>query len=309
MKTNIIIHVLPFEIDRFEYLILELKKASILLDKDDKIIIDATLNINDMLIDWKNSSLPKEFFVDRFMHLKNLCDWAECIFDVDDKERCLGINSKRRNSIREHANNCDAFLYLDCDMIFPINALKYILDSAKMVSNHMPYYLISPQSTQLWDPTWKVLVNDAYSNIPYEKISEQQPFEVCSKTYGDIEIISVDGFKFGGGWFNLFSSKLLAYTDIPDGLGPYGLDDLYVMQSCMIMKYYGMPVNQFVLKNVVVTQNYRYGYHMQDVYKKFIPFINKKEMFIDNARKNYRSIVDSFAEKCKNDILHTTITQ
>ena len=304
MKTHIIIHVLPFEIDRFEYQILELKKASSLLDVDDKIVIDATLNVNDLLIDWKNSSIPKEFFIDRFLHLKNLCDWCECIFDVDDKEKCLGINSKRRNSIRAYANQCDSFLYLDNDMIYPHHALKYTLDAAKI--SNTEYYLISPQSTQLWDNSWKVLVNDSYSNVPCDKITEQHPFEVCSKVYGDIELVPVDGFKFGGGWFNLFSSKLLHYTDIPDELGAYGLDDMYVMQACSVMKHFGMPVQQFILKNLVVTQNYRYGYHMQDVYKKFIPFINKKETFISNAKQNYEMTLNRFVEKCRHDIIHTT---
>jgi len=302
MKTDIIIHVLPFEIDRFEYQILELKKCSSLLNTDDQIIIDATLNINDMLIDWKNSSIPKDFFIDRFLHLKNLCDYAECVFDVDDKEKCLGINAKRRNSIRERADKCDSFLYLDNDMVYPHHALRYALDAAKLVNTE--YYLISPQSTQLWDDSWKVLVNDSYSNVGCDKITEQNPFEVCSRVYGDIEVVPVDGFKFGGGWFNLFSSKLLSYTDIPDELGGYGLDDMYVMQACQIMKSFGMPVQQYILKNLVVTQNYRYGYHMQDVYKKFIPFINKKEMFITNAKNHYQMVIQRFWEKCKHDIIH-----
>jgi len=285
MKTHIIIHLLPFEIDRFEYQILELKKCSTLLDSDDKVTIDATLNLNDALIDWKNSSISKDFFVDRFFHLKNLCDWTHNnLFEVDTEEKCLGINSKRRNSIRSHSSECDSFLYLDCDMIFPVYSLKYIMDASKAIT--LPYYFISPQSTQLWDMTWENIVNESYSHIPYDKITEVNPFEVCTKSYGDVEIIPVEGFKFGGGWFNLFSSKLLSYTDIPDELGAYGLDDLYVMQSCNIMKHFRMPVQQYVLKNVVVTQNYRYGYHMQDVYKKFIPFINKKEIFIKNSFNN-----------------------
>ena len=263
------------------------------------------MNLNDLLIDWKNSSITKDFFIDRFLHLKNLCDWTHGnFFEVDTNERCLGINAKRRNSIRDHSNNCDSFLYLDCDMIFPVHSLKYIIDASKIMP--VPYYLISPQSTQLWDNTWTNLVNESYSHIPYDKITEINPFEVCSKHYGDIELIPVNGFKFGGGWLNLFSSKLLSYTDIPDELGGYGLDDLYVMQASSIMQQMGMPVQQFILKNLVVTQNYRYGYHMQDVYKKFIPFINKKEMFIENAKKHYGLVVNRFLEKCRNDIIHIT---
>lgn len=305
MKTHIIIHLLPFEIDRFEYQILELKKCSLLLDVDDKVVIDATLNLNDLLIDWKNSSIPKEFFIDRFLHLKNLCDWThENFFEIDTEEKCLGINAKRRNSIRQHANSCDTFLYLDCDMIFPVHTLKYMIDAVKHMT--LPYYIISPQSTQLWDGSWCNLVNESYAHIPHDKITEINPFEVCSKQYGDVEIVPVNDFKFGGGWFNLFSSKLLSYTDIPDELGGYGLDDLYVMQSCQVMKNLTFPIQQYVLKNLVVTQNYRYGYHMQDVYKKFIPFINKKEMFITNAKQNYGLIMNRFLEKCKHDIIHST---
>ena len=115
MKTRIIIHVLPFEIDRFEHQLFELRKNSKFLGKNDEVIIDATLNVNDLTVDWEKSKLDKQYFIDRFNTLRDICSWTETYFDVNSDSTCLGINDKRRTSILRHASTCDNFIYLDND--------------------------------------------------------------------------------------------------------------------------------------------------------------------------------------------------
>ena len=50
MKTQIVVHLLPHELDYFEWQTKQFKIGSDYIDKNDKIIIDVTLNLN--LVNW-----------------------------------------------------------------------------------------------------------------------------------------------------------------------------------------------------------------------------------------------------------------
>lgn len=298
MKTHIIIHVLPFEIDRFEHQMFELKKNAAYLTDGDEVVIDATLNLNDLLINWNESKLTKRYFIDRFYNTLPLTDWATHHFDISENNECLGVDDKRRTAIRKYATACDNFLYLDNDMFYPNTSLKYMMDAAKLITNK--YYILSPQLPKLWEPSWDVLVNENYINLPFEdstceKYTTDQ-FDIFTKDYGDVSLIPIDTFKMGGGWFNVISSNLLTYTDIPDSFGPYGLDDDWVIDICKIMKHNGCDVQQYILKNLVVTQSYQYELHR--VYLDHISFnIKQKQTFAANARKYYQIEINKFTIK------------
>jgi hypothetical protein len=289
VKTCIIIHVLPFEIDRFEHQMFELKKNFVYLDEDDIVNFDVTLNVNNLLTDWENSQLPQRYFIDRYYKIVlGLFNKERMGFNVSANNECLGVDDKRRQAIRNHASTCDNFIYLDNDMFYPNTTLKYMLDAARIIKNK--YYIISPQLPKMWEPSWDVLVNEAYINNTYEdstceKYTTDQ-FEVFNGNYGDIELTPINTFKMGGGWFNMISSNLLAYTDIPDSFGPYGLDDTFVIDACKIMKNMGIDVQQYILKNLVVTQSYQYELH--HVYNDYLKFnIKQKQIFAAEAQKSY----------------------
>jgi hypothetical protein len=251
MVTQIIIHILPHEIDWFEWQAKQLKISNCYIN--DKVIIDATLNLN--LVDWNESKLPKQFFIDKFLQIKELLHEYELLFDINEDGTCLGIDDKRRDSIRKYTP--DNFIYLDCDVIFKTETLALLINAAKIIDNE--FYIISPQTPKLWDQTWDVLVNKLYQNEEYgfeKKIMD--PYSLLTQDYGDITLMPIDNFKFGGGWFNLISAKLLQLTDIPDSFGPYGRDDTYVMYCCEIMKQKQMNPQQYIVKNLVIAENYIY---------------------------------------------------
>lgn len=305
MKTHIIIHVLPFEIDRFEHQMFELHKNGAFLEKKNEVVIDATLNVNDLLVDWNKSQINKQYFIDRFEKLKEVSKWATLYFDVSSNNECLGVDDKRRQSIRKYAGSCDNFIYLDNDMFYPNPTLAYMINAANTIKYKNKYYIISPQSTMLWDASWNVLVNENYLNVKHEDLHSMDPFEVFVKDYGEVEVLPINTFKMGGGWFNMLSSNLLSYTDIPDSFGPYGLDDTFVIDACKIMKNCGMDVQQYIMKNLVVTQSYVYELH--HIYLNHISFnINKKQEFASNAAKSYQQEINKFIQKCQNDIIHNT---
>jgi len=286
METQIIVHLMPHEIDWFEWQAKQLKIGSVYIE--DKVIVDVTLNLN--LVNWETSQIPKQYFIDRFNQIKQLFDWCETIFEINEDNTCLGIDDKRRNSIRKY--NPDNFVYLDCDIVFKPETLALLINSVKTINDD--YYIISPQTTKLWDFTWDVLVNNLYLDKPYgfEKIID--PYSVLNTEYGDISLSPINVFKFGGGWFNLISAKLLKFTDIPDSFGPYGVDDTYVMYCCDIMKQKGMTPQQYVINNLVVAEDYKYR---NNIYSSYLSIINRKDKYRIQAESNFQIELNKFYEK------------
>jgi hypothetical protein len=289
MTTQIVIHLLPQEIDWFEWQIKQLKQGSYYLEEDDNVIIDVTFNLN--LIDWKNSQIPKQFFIDKFLQIEKLCDWCETYFIVDEENKCLGCNDKRREAIR--TTTSDNILYLDSDLIFKPELLKYMMDSAKVIPNE--YYLISPQIMKLWDDSWDCLVHKNYLDLqPSQEYKNADPYLVISNQSQEISIKPIDRFKFGGGWFNLISTKILKLTDMPDSFGPYGVDDTYVMLCCGIMKQQGYDVQQYVLEGMIVAENLKYRWNP---YNSLLYLINKQDGFRKQAESNLNKELEFFINK------------
>jgi hypothetical protein len=286
VKTQIIVHLLPHEIDWFEWQSKQLKIGSSYIE--DKVIMDVTLNLN--LVNWEQSQIPKQYFIDKFNQIKQYYDWCEIIFEINQDNTCLGIDDKRRNSIRNY--NPDNFVYLDCDIVFKPETLALLINCSKIINNE--YYIISPQTPKLWDKTWDVLVNNIYLNEQYgfEKIID--PYSILSIDYGEISLSPINVFKFGGGWFNLISAKLLQLTDIPDSFGPYGIDDTYVMYCCEIMKQKQLNPQQYVVNNLVVAENYRYR---NNPYIDYLNVINKKDEYRIQAEKNFQIELNNFNNK------------
>jgi hypothetical protein len=285
MTTQIVIHLLPQEIDWFEWQSKQFKLGSYYIS--DKVIIDVTLNLN--LTDWDQSQLPKQFFIDKFNQIKTLWDWSETQFIIDEENKCLGCNDKRRESIR--STKADNILYLDSDLLFSPELLGYMIESSKLIENE--YYIISPQTVRMWDSSWDVITNQKYLTIQadMETYYANDPFKVIMQEQSDLNLKPINQFKFGGGWFNLLSTKLLKLMDMPDSFGSYGIDDLYVMICCDIMKQKGYNPQQYVLENSIVIENFKYRWNP---YKDYLYLINKQDEFRTQAENNLNVEVQNF---------------
>jgi hypothetical protein len=285
MTTQIVIHLLPHEIDWFEWQSKQFKLGSYYIS--DKVIIDVTLNLN--LTDWNQSQLPKQFFIDKFNQIKTLWDWSETQFMVDEENKCLGCDDKRREAIR--STKADNILYLDSDLLFNPELLGYMIESSKLSENE--YYIISPQTVRMWDDSWDVITNQKYLTTPadMETYYANDPFKVIMQEQLNLNLKPIDQFKFGGGWFNLLSTKLLKLTDIPDSFGPYGVDDTYVMICCDIMKQKGYNIQQYVLENAIVTENFKYRWNP---YKNYLSLIDKQSEFRQIAESNLNKEIQNF---------------
>ena len=298
---HIILHCLPREIDELERIVNHLKRSSHFLGKDDEVILDFTLNLSDKLTDWETSQLPKEFFADKFDMMKQKCDWtSKNIFEINDGNRCLGINDKRRNSIRE--NNPKNFMYLDTDVYFSMFNLSYIFRALEQINNE--YYILNSQLLRLWDSSWNMISNERYIPMGYDsKIwLKYDPFKLDSEVFeysSTIGIKELNGFKFGGGWFNVFSANLLKEIDIPDSLSSYGLDDTFIEEGCRMMQQKGYDIKQYTLDNMLVCENRRY----RDL-NPYVNFITDKtnsdefrQAYRDNANKHYPKELQKLSER------------
>ena len=288
MTTQIVIHLLPHEIDWFEWQSKQFKLGSYYIS--DTVIIDVTLNLN--LMDWSKSQLPKQFFIDKFNQIETLWDWAQPQFTIDEENKCLGCDDKRRESIR--STTADNILYLDSDLLFKPELLSYMIESAKLVEQE--YYIISPQTVRMWDESWDVITNQQYLSTPanMETYYANDPFEIIMHEHSDVNLKPINQFKFGGGWFNLLSTKLLKLTDIPDSFGPYGIDDLYVMICCDILKQKGHDIQQYVLENTAVIENFKYRWNP---YKNYLYLINRQDEFRYQAESNLNLEIQNFTNR------------
>ena len=302
-KLQIILHCLPREIDEVERICNHLQRSSHFLEKNDKVILDFTLNLSDKLTDWNKSKLPMEFFVDKWKVMKDRSDWApESIFDINVDDTCLGCNDKRRNSVRKYSDDVTHFMYLDTDVHFSIYNLYYIFRAIEKIKNK--YYIISSQLLRLWDDSWNIISNNRFISMGVKSKVwlKFDPFAIDCEVLNhsdNLRFKEIPYIKFGGGWFNVFSSNLLKFIDIPDSLSSYGLDDTFISDGANLMKQKGYDVSQYILENMVVCENrkYRHLNAYDNVIEDLTIDENFKQKYRDNAQKNYPKEIEKLKKR------------
>lgn len=285
MRTLISIFALPEEIDELERTLVQLKFSSQFLDPQHQILIDVSLGLSDYLTDWTNSTINKDFFYSKFIHLKKYTDWcAESNFNISDD--ILGCVSQRRVSSKKY--NVDNIIWLDTDIIFYPGTLAFVLNSAIALKNEgIENYIITPEIVRIWDSTWDSLVNEKFKTKPcgYEKIND--PYADCG-FHGDATLEEIDAstfnqpkLKFAGGWFTCLSTQVLKMYPVPESFGHYGLEDTFIMWADS--KY--NKVKQFKIRNLIICEDYKY--RNKEYYLQLISKVNRKDEFLSIARNNF----------------------
>jgi hypothetical protein len=286
-KIVITTFIMPNEIDDLERILGDLNKASKHIDGNNYELYLA-LSVDDYLVDWENSKLDKQFFVDRFNALKPLTQWAgKATFNVRDD--IMGCTSLRRIAHIE-CTNATHFIWLDTDIVFDEKILFYMENAIDVIDN-VDKYVISPECVKIWDTTWDCLVNKNFLNkeVGYCKINN--PF-LDSGEVGEVSLETVlnnvsnqPRMKFGGGWFNCLSKALLDRVPLPESMGHYGPDDTFIMWASEKLNLNGEQLYQFKLKNYIVCENYIYRDRTH--YDKLVKRIDRKEEFRNQANKSF----------------------
>jgi hypothetical protein len=284
---QIAIHTLPQEIDRLEEILIQLKNNSNHIPENN-IIVDVVLNLN--LVEWSKSIIPRSFFIDKFNNLEKLTQtWAKTKFEINEDGTIQGCVSHRRKIINK--TEAEAVLLLDTDIIFSPTLLFHFIHSVKALKEHYPYYIITPQTTPMWDNSWDVIINNQFKDDGIH-FQSRDPYKYA-QCLGEVNIKPINGFKFGGGWATLISTPLLKYIGVPESLGHYGLEDTYIMLCSQMMKQKGINVTQFVLENEIITEDHLFRFNP---YKNYISAIDKREEFKQIAHANFQNEINKFGE-------------
>lgn len=260
-KSKILIQLFPMvdDIDQLEKILFQLRQNSIYIDKSKfYIILDVTYPLSDYFVDWENSIIKKDFFLNKFETLKKYGDWCdESYFNID--ENVKGCIDMCINNIYKH--NVDDVIMLDNDIIFNPYTLNLMLEASLQAKTQTPNYIITPEYVKMWDNSWDILTNINFqtkSNDPFYVLIND-PIDDSSLIFGDISIepLIVNSkkiFKFGGGWFTLFSKNLLDYIKFPKDIKGYGAIDTFIMEFCN----YTQIATQYKVKNLVICEDRKY---------------------------------------------------
>jgi hypothetical protein len=281
-KIVITSFVMPHELDDLERVLVDLNKTSKYVDGNNYEFY-ISFSASDYLVNWANSKVDKQFFIDRFNSLKSLTDWAsKSTFQI--REEIMGAFSNKIYAHRE-CNDATHFIWLDTDICFDDRILHYMESAVDVIEseNITNKYFITPEIVKYWDTTWDCLVNENFINKELDYCKTNNPFVDCGQ-YGEVGIESVFAnvvgqptTKFGAGWFTLLSKQLLDRIPLPQEMGHYGPDDTFLMWAIEKLNQTGENINQFKLKNYIVCENYIYRNRTH--YDSIIDRIDRKEEF------------------------------
>lgn len=294
MTIVISIFALPYEIDELEKTLLQLKKSYEYLSKPVQVILDITLCVSDQMTNWKKSSLPKSYFVDKMLRLTSQIDFGTKY--IKTSEEILGCVSHRREGIKKFSD-ADFFIWLDTDIIFEETTLAYIQQTAESTYEEYPYSIITPEIVKVWDTSWDCLVNENFIDKPLNYQKTNDPYKDCG-IKGDISVetvfVDIKGqpeFKFAGGWFTCISGNLLRKIGLPESFAPYGPDDTFIMHASHILSR-KTNIQQFKIKNLVVCENYKYRNFFE--YQEHLSMIDRRDEFRNICNENFKKELEKF---------------
>lgn len=290
------IFVLPHEIDNLHTTLYNFRRNSELLTKDSSYSFNITLSVNDELIDWDTSKLPKDYFIDKFTDITNtLCKWApRSIFQIEQhnfEHSILGCVSQRRHTLH-YVDDYDFTLWMDNDLFFGDKFLGYLGSAINAIQNNgIEYYIVTPQITRQWDTSWDVLVHQDLVSRELNDNLTANVFDLGLRDAG-VSVRPIDTFKAAGGWGTAISNKLLKLTGIPKSFGHYGLEDTYVLTCAQLLRQSGIvPVQQYVLDGLLVCENHT---QTNKYLRRFINTKNRKDEFRQIATDNYQKEIERF---------------
>lgn len=245
-------HIMPWEIDYALFTFTQLKKSKYYLPNDVSITIDSVLNLSSYIIDWENSKLPKEFFIEKYNQISNLLLDYKHNKKIYDGDELYGHLELQRDAIDV---NTDFYISICPDMYFSEHLLYYLIEYSKTIKSE--YFVITPEIHKMWDWTWDEITSDTYMKVPYENWNKSDIFHIRynQKQFdGNVELCKLNKTKFAG-WFDLYSKAF--YEDlcpIQSDWSGYGPWDWYCIIMTEELKKIGFNFEQFLLKGQTIFQ-------------------------------------------------------
>lgn len=276
-KHKVLIHIFPLvkDIDYLERTLYLLKQNFLYIDKEKfHIILDITLPTSKYLTNWDESTLNPDYFINKFQHFKKYGDcWDECYFNVNDQ--VFGLLDNFIISLNKYPD-IDDVIILETDVIFNQYTLNFILESSYIIKQTNSEYIVTPECTKLWDESWDLVTNSKFINksFNYRDIGDPILDTFFDESKIEIEPLIINGikhFKFGGGWFVLYSKKLLEKINFPVTLKGYGALDNFIIQYC----YHSQIPTQYKIKNLTISEDCKYT--KSSLYDNYVKTYNRRD--------------------------------
>ena len=246
MKSTLVcVHVMPNEMDLFDRWVEQYKKALEYLDNTDNVTLMATLNLSPSLTDWDNSELKQPYFIRRFSKAQSVKN----INEVVSKIPAYGTTAQKREAIKL---NYDQFIFIDTDIAFPEQLLKYQLEASYQLKGK---YIILPQLVKLWDNSWDLAVHNDFINEEYNYHLTHDVDLTYNQEINEVSLEQLDVFKFGCGMHTLYSKEFWDLIDIPESFGGYGSEDTFAMYASKYAVEVGVDIKQYLLKGAYISEN------------------------------------------------------
>lgn len=302
MNIKIFTHLMPWELDDAAQTFNKIALAKRYLNPEDTIYIETCLNLSSYIVNWEQSQIPKQFFIDKYKYISSHLSEYNHKTNIYDSNQLYGHLDFQRELID---SNIDYYISICSDIYFHQHSLCYLIESAKHVKED--YFLITLEIPKLWDNTWDICTNKNFENDSYNNWDKQNINEIIYKSENIKEepyLEKLNTIKFAG-WFDLFNKnfyeKLVPCQENWHGYGPW---DSFSTNVCAIAKQnFNLKINQYILRNQVVFdkdigifQNKK----NPSVYKKYlslntfpnqrVEFESKMEKYIqiwyENAKRN-----------------------
>jgi len=276
---------MPAEIEMFERLIHQMKRALMYLDENDDVTLKVTLNLNPELTDWESSELKNGHFISRFAILFNVIkNINEVILDTS----CWGTTQQKRESIKL---DYDQFIFCDTDILFHEHMLKYQLNTSYQLDG---MYIISPSLPKWWDISWDYLCHSDFKDKPYGTAMDDKDVMMGAliQPITEVNVRQIPTIKFGCGMHTLYSKSFWELVGIPESFGGYGPEDTYGMEAGKVAIKLGYSIKQFVMDGVYITEDY---INRKPSFDGKIKSIDKKVEFWEAAHSQGPELVKKFA--------------
>ena len=296
---------MPWEIDYALLTFTQLKKSKYYLPEDVNVTIDSVLNLSSYLINWDESKLPKEFFIEKYNTLSILLKDYTHNSKIYDGNELYGHLELQRDCI---SPEIDYYISICPDMYFSEHLLSYLTQAAQSIPNK--YFVLTPQICRMWDESWEVLTHPQFAVGPHygwEKTTDI--FDVDNylhTTQDEVGITPINQLKWAG-WFDLYSKDF--YEDlakVPEEWHGYGAWDYYGIIISNYATQKGLDFQQYRLDGQIIFE-YSIGplrtdeiHGFSNYYKNFIvrrDVSEQREEFNKNLDKFIKSKIKEIDEK------------
>lgn len=282
IKIKIVYPFMPWEMDYALFSFTQLKKSLYYIPKDVEITVETDLNLSSHVINWNESKLSKEFFIEKYNGISTLLKGYKHNKKIYDGDRFYGHLDTQKAAIEPQV---DYYITLYPDVLFDERLIAYYCEAIKAIKNK--YYIITAQITKMWDASWDMITNPIYHSIPYEQWQQKDCFDIVhdqTNSTQEVKLTPLPASKFAG-WIDLVNKatyeNLIPIWNEWEGYGGW---DYYGMLVTERFKNLGGDFQQYLLEGQTIIEwtTGFVGHPLVSSYKKFLSFnkvINQGELF------------------------------